>query len=594
MNLVRNSLYLCVGVLLALIALQGTQSLWQISRLAQMNGEIAASASSATKSRLLWDEFRSADEAFKRAIAFTDAVSGDDLRKEFSQHVERVRAVLNEVSAESAGPSVPEFQAVKTDLEQWSALALRHLSSQGETELPAYDVLDNARSSLEQNIGRVAAARVASAQALALQSRQDARQASLWTVVALLLGVLAGGWLSWHAVSGLRRQLGGDPAEVVAMSNTLASGDLSASIDMRRAAEGSVVASVVHMRDKLVELIGQVRGSADSISTASAEIASGNMDLSGRTEQQASALEETSASMEQLGSTVRQNADNARQASQMAQAASSVAMKGGDVVGQVVDTMKGINDSSRKISDIIGVIDGIAFQTNILALNAAVEAARAGEQGRGFAVVAGEVRSLAQRSADAAKEIKTLIHASVERVERGTQLVDQAGSTMTEIVTAIQRVSDIVGEISTASAEQSAGVAQVGEAITQMDHSTQQNAALVEESAAAAESLKLQARQLVSAVAAFKLAQGAGGLSQAPSASTPATRSTAPSESVAPTASATAVAETPRAERRGPDRARNVVRPSFSHGARPSPAKAAQASSAPAEGKTGTDEWETF
>jgi methyl-accepting chemotaxis protein len=259
---------------------------------------------------------------------------------------------------------------------------------------------------------------------------------------------------------------------------------------------------------RVQDSVSIVRSGAFSIETASAEIAQGNNDLSARTEQQASALEETASSMEELSSTVRQNADNARQGNQLALSASAVAVKGGDVVGQVVETMKGINESSRRISDIIQVIDGIAFQTNILALNAAVEAARAGEQGRGFAVVASEVRSLAGRSADAAKEIKTLINTSVERVEQGTALVDQAGATMTEVVSAIRRVTDIMGEISAASSEQSSGVAQVGEAITQIDQATQQNAALVEQSSAAAESLKGQAQQLVGAVAVFKLSGG--------------------------------------------------------------------------------------
>ena len=245
-----------------------------------------------------------------------------------------------------------------------------------------------------------------------------------------------------------------------------------------------------------------------AVALAAGEIAQGNADLSARTESQASALEETAASMEQLGATVRQNADNARQANQMAASASGIAARGGEVVAQVVDTMKGINDSSRQIADIIGVIDGIAFQTNILALNAAVEAARAGEQGRGFAVVAGEVRTLAQRSAEAAKEIKALIQASEQRVEQGTQLVDKAGETMSEIVAAIRRVTDIMGEISAASSEQSAGVAQVGDAITQMDQATQQNAALVEQSAAAAQSLQQQARAMVASVSVFRTEPG--------------------------------------------------------------------------------------
>jgi methyl-accepting chemotaxis protein len=271
--------------------------------------------------------------------------------------------------------------------------------------------------------------------------------------------------------------------------------------------------------EKIQIVLRQVRSSADGVSTASAEIAQGNHDLSARTESQASALEQTAASMEELSSTVKQNADNARQANQLAMSASSVAIKGGEVVSQVVETMKGINDSSRKIADIISVIDGIAFQTNILALNAAVEAARAGEQGRGFAVVASEVRSLAGRSADAAKEIKSLIGASVERVEHGTTLVDQAGVTMTEVVSSIRRVTDIMGEISAASNEQSLGVSQVGEAVTQMDQVTQQNAALVEEMAAAASSLKAQAHDLVQVVAVFKLGDdvtGYGGMTMAP------------------------------------------------------------------------------
>ncbi len=268
---------------------------------------------------------------------------------------------------------------------------------------------------------------------------------------------------------------------------------------------GQLLESLSGMQTSLIGVVSQVRQGSESVSTASAEIAQGNNDLSARTESQASVLEQTAASMEELSSTVKQNADNARQANQLAMSASTVAVQGGEVVAQVVDTMKGINEASRKISDIISVIDGIAFQTNILALNAAVEAARAGEQGRGFAVVASEVRALAGRSAEAAKEIKTLINTSVQRVEQGTTLVDQAGVTMTEVVTSIRRVTDIMGEISAASNEQSLGVSQVGEAVTQMDQATQQNAALVEEMAAAASSLKTQALELVQTVAVFKL-----------------------------------------------------------------------------------------
>ena len=304
----------------------------------------------------------------------------------------------------------------------------------------------------------------------------------------------------------LLKQLGGEPAYAEAITQRIAAGDLSVDITLKPNDQSSLLHALKTMRDNLAGIVGRVRQGSDSVATASAEIAQGNQDLSSRTESQASALEETAASMEQLSATVKKNADNAQQANQLAQSASSVAIKGGAVVTQVVDTMKHINDSSKKIFDIISVIDGIAFQTNILALNAAVEAARAGEQGRGFAVVASEVRSLAGRSAAAAKEIKGLISASVERVEQGNVLVEQAGVTMTEVERAIQRVTDIMGEISAASSEQALGVAQVGEAVTQMDQVTQQNAALVEEMAAAASSLQSQAQELVETVAVFKLA----------------------------------------------------------------------------------------
>jgi len=335
---------------------------------------------------------------------------------------------------------------------------------------------------------------------------QATYQNAKWLIVAITIVSLSIGiFIAWWLTRSITRPIG----EAVSVAQRVAAGDLTTRITVTGTDEtGQLLTALKQMNDSLVKVVGNVRQSSDSIATGSSQIAAGNHDLSQRTEQQASALEETAASMEQLGATVRQNADNAKQANQLALGASTVATKGGEVVSQVVDTMRGINTSSKKIADIIGVIDGIAFQTNILALNAAVEAARAGEQGRGFAVVASEVRSLAQRSAEAAKEIKGLISASVERVQQGTTLVDQAGVTMTEIVGAIKRVTDIMGEISSASVEQSAGVAQVGEAVTQMDKTTQQNAALVEESAAAAESLKVQAQQMVQAVSVFKLAHG--------------------------------------------------------------------------------------
>jgi methyl-accepting chemotaxis protein len=303
----------------------------------------------------------------------------------------------------------------------------------------------------------------------------------------------------------LLKQLGGEPGYAAEIAGRIAAGDLTVKVEIRPDDRTSLLAAMKTMRDSLSNIVGPVRQATDTIATASGQIAAGNLDLSARTEQQASALEETASSMEELTGTVKQNADNARQANQLAQSASEVAVKGGEMVAQVVDTMSSINESSKKIVDIIGVIDGIAFQTNILALNAAVEAARAGEQGRGFAVVAAEVRSLAQRSAAAAKEIKALISDSVERVDTGAKLVDQAGATMHEMVASVKRVSDIIGEITAASNEQTAGIEQINQAILQMDDVTQQNAALVEEAAAASQSMREQAQHLSQVVSVFKL-----------------------------------------------------------------------------------------
>ncbi len=338
--------------------------------------------------------------------------------------------------------------------------------------------------------------------ATSVRAADQAHRASVTSIVLMLLvgaaGVVVGIWFS--------RRITRPVDDALAVANAIAGGDLRTPVKVVGRDEiAQLLKALAAMQRSLVSVVGNVRENSESVAVAAAQISQGSNDLSMRTEEQASALQEAAASMEELGSTVRQNAENALSANQLALGASTVARKGGDVVGEVVTTMKGINESSRRIVDIIAVIDGIAFQTNILALNAAVEAARAGEQGRGFAVVAGEVRSLAQRSADAAKEIKSLISASVERVEHGTTLVDRAGATMTEIVTSIARVTDIMGEISAASTEQSTGVGQIGEAIAQMDEATQQNAALVEESAAAAESLRDQAQQLVQIVAVFKL-----------------------------------------------------------------------------------------
>jgi methyl-accepting chemotaxis protein len=385
-------------------------------------------------------------------------------------------------------------------------------------------------------------------------------QASANLLYALTgVAVLIGGLVSWLLAAGIV----GPIRQAVSVAETVAGGDLTRTIEATTKDEtGALLRALRHMNDSLVGIVSQVRSGTDAIATASGEISDGNLDLSARTEQQASALEETAAAMEELTTTVRQNADNARQANQLSMTASEVAVQGGAVVSQVITTMGSINESSRKIVDIIGVIDGIAFQTNILALNAAVEAARAGEQGRGFAVVASEVRTLAQRSAAAAKEIKTLIGDSVEKVDAGTALVDKAGATMEQVVTSIGRVTDIMAEIASASQEQTGGIEQVNRAIGQMDDVTQQNAALVEESAAAAGAMREQAAQLAQVVDVFTLDRHAA---------------------VVAAAASTATATRPAVARHAPARA-----------ARNAPVIAAPPRKRSAPATVGNDDWETF
>ena len=436
-----------------------------------------------------------------------------DLEKYWSAHQNEMGEVAKRIQeldklVDEKAPARPLVSKLRTEMENAQAGYKKAFEAYKEAgndpvagdkaakgkDREAATTLNELRAALSKSEAAAADAAVAGA-------RSATRIAVTVMLLITVIAVLASVWLSRQIVAALHQAVG--------LADQVARGDLSATVAARGGDEiAELLRSLSTMRENLVELVAKVRQGSDGVANASAEIASGNNDLSARTEQQAAALQQTASSMAQLGSTVNNSADSARQASQLATNASSVAVRGGEVVGQVVETMRGINESSRKIADIISVIDGIAFQTNILALNAAVEAARAGEQGRGFAVVASEVRALAGRSAEAAKEIKTLISASVERVEYGSTLVDQAGSTMNEVVAAIRRVTDVVGEISASSAEQSSGVAQVGQAINQIDQATQQNAALVEEMAAAASGLKGQAMDLVNAVSVFKLQDG--------------------------------------------------------------------------------------
>ncbi|SDR41015.1 methyl-accepting chemotaxis protein-1, serine sensor receptor [Paraburkholderia fungorum] len=427
----------------------------------------------------------------------------------FQKYEQAVQSATEKLAVElppgEARTKIERFNVLHKEMGQAYRKALDQLKASGfdiAVGDQAMDGIDREPVILLRESGVKIVQRAAAAGALARAKQTRAIFVSFGALALTVLAGIAGAVMFSRAMT---RKLGGEPDDAREAARQIAQGKLDVDLHVQPGDTESLMAAMKAMTVSLADIVGQVRNSSDSIATGSAQIASGNADLSQRTEEQASALQQTAASMEQLSATVRQNAENAREASNLASGASSVALKGGNVVSQVVETMKGINESSRKIADIIGIIDGIAAQTNILALNAAVEAARAGEQGRGFAVVATEVRSLAQRSAQAAREIQSLISASVARVDHGNALVDEAGATMAQIVGAIQRVTVIVSEISRASAEQSSGVEQVGAAVGQMDQTTQQNAALVEQSAAAAESLRQQAARLVDSVAQFQL-----------------------------------------------------------------------------------------
>ncbi|WP_342618433.1 methyl-accepting chemotaxis protein [Rhodoferax sp. GW822-FHT02A01] len=506
---IGTKLTLGFASVLALTLVLGAMALFQLSNLSVKTEQIATNnlpsvQYTAALSGMLGN--------VRRAEAMHLLASDPNVKQEQEKLIADARKQMEALDGKASAVFGSEteakaFSSFKKNLAEWAAadakmLELSSVNNASAAEDMFRDQVGKPFEAAMKDMGTIADFNAKEAETVWADTQKVVTTGKVTIITALVAALGIGAVLAILISRAITKPV----ADAVLAAQEMSKGDMTHVLNASGRDEiAELLQSLEAMRQSLAQVVDRVRQGSEGVETASSEIAQGNHDLSARTEQQASALEETAASMEELSAQVKHNADNARQANQLAASASSVAARGGDVVGRVVNTMKEINDSSRKISDIISVIDGIAFQTNILALNAAVEAARAGEQGRGFAVVASEVRSLAGRSAEAAKEIKNLINASVERVEQGSALVDEAGTTMNEVVVSIRRVTDMMGEISSASNEQSLGVAQVGEAVTQMDRTTQQNAALVEQIAAAASSLKAQAGELVSTVSVFKL-----------------------------------------------------------------------------------------
>ncbi len=537
-------------LILAMTVVIATVGIWRLNEVATSTR--AMMAEPLTKERLITDWYGLNFASIRRTAAIvksSDPALGPYFKEDSAASVKRAAELLKQIEPLISGEQEKVlFAKILEQRKLYSASRDGAVKAKADGDVEgAAKILDGSftpaakvyQDLLQELVTLQRVSIDATAKQIDASAVQDTRIIRSLTLFAVGFGILC----SWLLTTGITRPL----RQALALAETVAAGDLTHSVATTAKDEmGALLTALGNMNNNLVSIVSQVRSGTDSIATASSEIAAGNLDLSSRTEQQAGSLEETASSMEELTGTVKQNADNARQANQLAITAAGIASRGGAVVAEVVATMGSINESSRKIVDIISVIDGIAFQTNILALNAAVEAARAGEQGRGFAVVASEVRNLAQRSSQAAKEIKGLIDDSVSKVGAGARLVDQAGATMEEVVASVKRVTDIIGEISSASTEQTHGIEQVNQAIAQMDHVTQQNAALVEEAAAAAGSLQDQATGLAQVVSVFKLNEQPGLLRRPAAAAT--VRAAAPAARVAARGTAVSPKKLPAAK----------------------------------------------
>ena len=500
----KQSFYLCIGLLLALMVLQGAQNFWQISRLGGSVEEMAAANRGALKAVRFWDAFQDSAQALQQV---TDPVDADELaqaQQRYRSSVQRMQTTLAEMQQHDAEFLKEDIPVLSQQVQAWLGLARPHVEGDGVTELPSFQSLSEQEDKLRQTIRRLTERSEAQVQASVEQGASRAQMALWLTLAEVALALVVGLTLGGMTVRVMMRRLGADAVEVAEVANAVASGNLASDIRTQGVPSDSVMGATARMKEVLTRTLSEVRHISHQLADEAVEISESNNDLHSRTEEQAKALALTAATMSQLGETVSRNAASAAEACALAGEASDIASRGGELVGNAVKTMQGIQQSSEKISDIIGVIDGIAFQTNILALNASVEAARAGEQGRGFAVVAGEVRNLAQRSGEAAREIKVLIEESVARVSVGVEQVNQTGASMLRAVEAIQSVTKVMDDVRRSSDEQSGSVRQVGEAVASLDRSTQENAQLAHRSADTADTLRRQANELVEAVAFFK------------------------------------------------------------------------------------------